>query len=246
MKYMKKIMVVVASAALATGAFAGAHKSGEMDMDKMMAKMKALGQYSGLEGEEQALGEAVAAAIASQGAAGDERYNFEGREEDLGRAVSNVVKTMNHNDSYQHLQNDALVKMTLGHIQFAKDNDMMAQAVEQDLRVTYPMMSRVGKMIEMTGDKELALTAMFDQTTCFYQLVDERDRTDGKVVYKAPFNELLEITNKMGQYDLTAEEIHEQWTKPRYQGYAKILGVDLIVSDIDEDGNITVQIAPTS
>ncbi len=50
----------------------------------------------------------------------DARYDFSGREAMLGRAMTQLLRTMNHNQSYQHEMNDALVKLTLDHIMFAK------------------------------------------------------------------------------------------------------------------------------
>ena len=239
-KNLTKVIVVMGSAALAGSAFAGAHSSGDGKGKREM------GQYSGYEGKEVELGNALLDAVKEAGEAVGKDYDFSDRPEELGAAIHQTLKTLNHNDSYQHEMNDALVKMTMGHIQFGKDNDMLEEIVAQDIEVTSPMMKRVGKMIEKTGNKELALTAIFDQTTCFYQLVTTADREPGKVRYKSPFMTLVPITNAMGQYDLSAEEIHEVWTKPRYQGYAEILGVDLDVSDIDEDGYITVQLSPVS
>ena len=38
------------------------------------------------------------------------------------------------------------------------------------------------------------------------------------------------------------EEILEKWWKPRYMNYAKALGVEFKISDLDENGRITVKI----
>ena len=50
---------------------------------------------------------------------------FEGREEMLGRAMSVVLKSLNETKPYQHDINDALIKMILTTIQFAKNNNMI-------------------------------------------------------------------------------------------------------------------------
>ena len=64
--------------------------------------------------------------------------------EDLGRYVEIVVKTMNHNGSYQHQYNDALVKLHLTAVSFAKDTGMYDKLVENDVKTTEFMMKRIG------------------------------------------------------------------------------------------------------
>ncbi|MCC6171699.1 MAG: hypothetical protein IT481_06695, partial [Gammaproteobacteria bacterium] len=46
----------------------------------------------------------------------------------------------------------------------------------------------------------------------------------------------------IGQFDLTSEEIHESWLKPRFYGYAEVLGVKIHVSDIGRDHKVTVSL----
>ena len=47
--------------------------------------------------------------------------------------------------------NDALVKMTLTYIQFAKDHGLLDDLIETEMRTQFPMLTRVGKMI-LDGD----------------------------------------------------------------------------------------------
>jgi hypothetical protein len=51
---------------------------------------------------------------------------------------------------------------------------------------------------------------------------------------------VLEISRKIGQFDLTNEEIHQHWLKARLLGYAEAMGVAIEVSDIDANGKVTV------
>ena len=46
----------------------------------------------------------------------------------------------------------------------------------------------------------------------------------------------------MGIHDLSEREIHERWTSPRMQAYAKVLGVELEVTPWRDDGMITVSV----
>ena len=56
---------------------------------------------------------------------------YEGREELLGRAISVVLKSLNESEPYQHDVNDALIKMILTTIQFAKNHDMIDQLIKK-------------------------------------------------------------------------------------------------------------------
>jgi hypothetical protein len=227
-----------------------------------------LGQYSGFEGRELELGRLVAAAlrqatpaasapgvapgagagagagaaVAAAPAAPDPRYDFTGREDMLGRAMTQLVRTMNHNQSYQHEMNDALVKMTLDHIMFAKRNGMLRQMVDEDVNSQRQQLERVRRLIERTGNRDLAIVGIFEQTSCFFQLVDRTERAPGRVSYRSPYRTVLEQTVRMGIHDLSEREIHESWTIPRMQAYARVLGIELEVSPWREDGMVTVSV----
>lgn len=170
---------------------------------------------------------------------------FPHRTQELGDAMQMVYKTFNHSSrAYEHQMNDALVKMTLGHIQFAKDHDLMDEAVDEEIRVQSPMLIRVAKMIEKTGDKELALKAVFEQTTCHFHLVLSTEMQPGVRRFVSPFGHVLEQTVRLGQHDLTEEEIYNVWLKPRYERYGEVLGVPLTVDPWDPETRlITVRIA---
>lgn len=165
---------------------------------------------------------------------------IQGREEEFGRAINVVLKTMSDTMPYKHYFNDALVKAHLSHIQFAKDHNLIDEMIEKDQKTMAPMLGRIRGKIDETGNTELGMIAMFDRTSCFYQMLDEWDSELGMRRYKEPFGYVLEFGKRIGQFDMTVEEIHEKYTKPRYYGYAAQLGLKLDVTDIDTDGYITV------
>jgi hypothetical protein len=207
-----------------------------------------LGQYSGFEGRERELGLAVAAAMrtlqptgAAPGAV-DPRVDFSGREDMLGGAMTQVVRTLNHNQGYQHEMNDALVKMTLDHIMFAKRHGMLRQLIEDDILSQQQQLERVARLIERGGSRDLALVAIFEQTACFFQLVDRHERAPGRVSFRSPYGTVLRETTRMKIHDLTEQELHEIWTIPRMQAYAKVLGVELEVTPWRDDGVVTVSV----
>ena len=161
---------------------------------------------------------------------------FEGQELELGKSLNVILRTLSNHAGYAHEINDALVKAHLNAIQFAKDNGRIEDYVEHDLKTMFPINDRVGNIIRKTGKKEIALVGLFDRTACHYQLALENTSSDGKRSWKEPFGWVLKQCKKIGQFDLTVEEIHEHWTKPRLHGYAKAMGIELNISDIDEDG----------
>ena len=168
---------------------------------------------------------------------------YEGREAELGLSMSILLKMLGHHAGYAHEMNDPLVKAHLTAIQFAKNNGALAQYVAYDIKNMEPINLRMKQIIEKTGMQEIALVALFDRTACHYALAltttgDGRSRT-----WKDPFGWVLAQCRKIGQFDLTSQEIHETWTTPRLLGYGNTMGVRLRVSPWQDDGTITCELA---
>jgi hypothetical protein len=219
-------------------------QAAERDRRALPTSPAEFGEWSGFEGQEQQLGAAIAKTIRELGPEGSSQHDFSGREMELGQGVATVIRTLNVRKPYQHETNDALVKLTLNYVQFAKDHDLIEEMVEEDVRSQMPMLVRTGKFIQQTGMKELALVAMTDRTACFYQLAIEVKREPGKVSFKSPYGTVLAATRQLGMHDLTEKELHEIWTKPRFEQQAAVMGVKVDVSDWREDGWVTLSIAP--
>lgn len=248
---MKKVFIssAVASfifALLSSSALAGGHnqaiKEAMQDPKKMEAFMQdRLDHKTGLEGKEAELGQGVVALVQELDGNLDLSKSSDAA---LGRYILTAVKTMNHNASYQHQYNDALVKLHLTAVSFAKDTDMYEKLVENDVKTTEYMMKRIGSAIKMTGREDFALMAIFEQTTCFFQLVDELQwNSPTSVTYTTPFTRVIEASQKVGIFaDLTEEEVHNNYTVPRYKAYAEIMGVEIDVSPLGDNGEITVSL----
>ena len=215
----------------------------ERDRRAPPASAAEFGEWSGFEGQEQQLGAAVAKAIRELGPGETPQNDFTGREAELGQGVATVIRTLNVRKPYQHEMNDALVKLTLNYVQFAKDHGLMKEMVEEDVRSQMPMLVRTGKLVQQTGIKELALVAMTDRTACFYQLALDVKREPGKVSFKSPYGTVLAATRQLGMHDLSEKELHEIWTKPRLEQQAAVMGVNVEVSDWRDDGWVTLSIA---
>lgn len=168
---------------------------------------------------------------------------FEGYETELGRSINVVLKMLGNHAGYAHELNDPLVKAHLLAIQFAKNNGMLAEYIQHDIDTMAPINKRMRQIIEKTGEKEIALVGLFDRTACHYALALDSEGSGNARSWSEPFNHVLTAAKKIGQFDLTPEEIHEHWTKPRLHGYAKAMGVEIRVSDIGADRRITVELA---
>ena len=167
---------------------------------------------------------------------------FEKREEELGKGVALVIKTLQNTIPYPHQMNDALVKALLTQIQFAKNYGLLKELVQHDIETMRPLLERIRKLVEKTGNRELVLVGIFDRTTCHYQLVPQTISAPGKRTYVSPYKTVLEAARRIGQFNLTEKEIHEHWTIPRYKAYGKIIGVEILVSEWNEDGIVTVEL----
>ena len=167
---------------------------------------------------------------------------FEGREEMLGRAMSVVLKSLNETKPYQHDINDALIKMILTTIQSAKNNNMIDELIENEVQVTLPMLERVRDNYQRTGEIEAVMVGMIDRTACAYQLFLDIERGDAVRSWTAPFGLVLDQTVRLGQHDLTEEEVHEIWIKRRFSAFAEVIGVELEISDIGQDGMVSIKV----
>jgi len=170
------------------------------------------------------------------------KTGFEGREDEVGKAVQLALKTLANSAGYKHEMNDALVKARLQAMQFAKDKGLMEEYVEHDIKTMRPINSRVGQVIANTGDKEAALVGLTERTACHYQLVLETQAEEGKRTWHSPWKTVLDACKRMEMFDITEQEIHEQWFTPRILGYAKDMGVDIKVSEWNDDGIITIEL----
>lgn len=168
---------------------------------------------------------------------------IEGREEEFGQSVAIVMRSLQNTSHYPHEGNDALVKMHLVALQFAKKHDMWEEFLAHDIATMEVVNQRLGNLVRESGDKEHVLTGLTDDNTCHYQLVYETRAEPGKRIWKSPYGRVLDVSRRIGQFDLTEQEIHERYTVPRLLGYAKAMGVNIKVSPWQDDGMITIELA---
>jgi hypothetical protein len=119
---------------------------------------------------------------------------------------------------------------------------MLAQMVEHDVKTQAPMINRVAKMIQMGGSPELAIIALTERTACFYQLVQNYKREGMTIRWQTPYANVLASTRKLGQHNLTVEEIHQVYTVPLLSKQAQVMGMEADISPVGADGWITMTI----
>ncbi|MCP4816440.1 MAG: hypothetical protein GY888_28315 [Planctomycetaceae bacterium] len=105
-----------------------------------------------------------------------------------------------------------------------------------------PINIRVGEIIKRSGDKESALVGLTERTACHYQLVLETESEPGKRRWKSPWGHVLGPCKRLNMFDLTEQEIHETWFIPRIQGYAKDMGVEIKISEWNDDGIVELEL----
>ena len=128
---------------------------------------------------------------------------LEGREEELGKSMAVVLKTLRNTQPYAHEINDALIKAHLQAMQFAKDHGMMDEFVAHDIKTMEPLNERMRGLIEKTGQREIALIGMFDRTACHYQLCLDNESSPGVRRWRSPFGRVLAACRKLGQFDFS-------------------------------------------
>ena len=95
-------------------------------------------------------------------------------------------------------------------------------------------------------DLESVMVGMIDRTACSYQLFLDIEKSDGQREWTSPFALVLENTVRLGQHDLTEEEVHNIWIKKRFNAFAEVIGVELDISDIQENGLVSVRAVNTT
>ncbi len=202
------------------------------------------GSWSGFENQEEQLGKAVSKAIMDASTSKNKDHDFTGREQELGHGFATVIRTLNVNAPYQHEINDALVKMTLSYIEFAKQHGMLDEMLEHEIKTEMPMLNANRKRIAESGDLDIAIMAVSERTACFYQLALEVKRAPGQISWKSPYGTVLAMTRQLGQHSMTEKEVHEIFTVPRLKMQAEKMGVRFDVSPWQDDGWITIRVSP--
>lgn len=163
------------------------------------------------------------------------------REEEFGRLIGDAIRTFQMKLPYHHQANDALIKEQLKTIDWGVQTGNLEALVQHDIDSMYEILHERVYWIEQTGDHSLALDAV-TTPTCFRNLtVGQGFQWHGpmKVSWVSPYKRILEKGWLRGIWtSLTEQKIHELWTVPRFEGYARHLDIHFDISDWNEDDRI--------
>jgi hypothetical protein len=168
-----------------------------------------------------AIGRKAADMIAKE--VGQERDLIDGRDAEFGRILANTIRTFQMTLPYHHQGNDALMKEQLKWMDYAQQLNRTAEMVQFDIDSMKEIFEERRYWIEQTGDISLALDAV-TTPTCFRDLTVadgisfNEDRTE--ISYLSPYKRILEKGWLRNIWTgLTEENIHNNWTIPRFAGY---------------------------
>ena len=151
--------------------------------------------------------------------------NFRNRD-DLGDALKMVEKTYADTEHYPHKFNDALVKLLLRDLDFAVKKGIEKEFCEDYVaRLGVLVNKHLKKGVDQFGD-DIFLWAMFERTSCGYQLFEYIDIKKGKRSVPCPFKPMLGQKKKgLGTYKITWGDVCEKWCTPLWNGFIKGAGI---------------------
>ena len=170
------------------------------------------------------------------------------RKAEFGRHVGDIVRTYQMRLPYHHQANDALIKEQLKTIDWAFQTGNMESLIRHDVDSMYEILHERVYWIEQTGDYSLALDAV-TTPTCFRNLTIAEGFTwhsPMQVSWVSPYKRILEKGWLRNIWtSVTEQRIHEEWTVPRFKGYAEHLEANFDISAWnDEDRTITLTCIP--
>jgi hypothetical protein len=164
---------------------------------------------------------------------------LEGREDEFKAAMIDVVRTLTHTKGYPHEVNDALVKSWLSGIRFAVKHDLMDEWVQDSVEVMRPVLMRMRKIAEESGNREVYLEAIAGWSTCHHQLViAETHKAPGKRWFLSPFKTALDAGKHIGQFDFDEKFVVDEFFAKRARGHAQIMGVEVEIPPFDPETRI--------
>lgn len=164
--------------------------------------------------------------------------NFSNRE-DLGDALKVIEKTYGDTDPYPHKFNDALSKLLLRDLDFAARKGIEKEFVEDYVaRLGVLVNKHLKKGVDKFGD-DIFLWAMFERTSCGYQLYEYIDIKKGKRSMPCPFKPMLNhLAEELGTLKIVWEDVCSKWCTPTWNGFIKGAGLTERINIKVEPGDI--------
>jgi len=166
--------------------------------------------------------------------------NFSNRE-DLGDALKMIEKTYGDTDPYPHKFNDALSKLLLRDLDFAVRKGIEKEFVEDYVaRLGVLVNKHLKKGVDKFGD-DVFLWAMFERTSCSYQLYEYIDIKKGKRSMPCPFKPMLtHLEEELGTLKIVWEDVCSKWCTHTWNGFIKGAGLTGRINIKVEPGDICI------
>lgn len=150
--------------------------------------------------------------------------------DDLEYALKSLYMTYDSTSPYPHKFNDVLSKGQLECLEFVVSKGLEKEYVEHYITTMKPILLKIKQMVEKEG-AEQALYGMFEGTSCSYQLMERIEIGQGERSFPCPYKPALENCKKWlpNRFFLEWKDICNRWCIPVWTGFAKVIGVNLIV-----------------
>jgi len=163
--------------------------------------------------------------------------------DDLGDAFRVLIKTYSDTTPYPHKFNDALVKLILRDLDFVVRKGVEKQFVEDYVqRLGVLVNKHLQKGIDKFG-KDVFLWAMFERTSCSYQLYEHIDIKAGQRSFPCPFKPMLDrVNSSLGTYTITWDDIHDKWCTSIWNNFITGAGLKNIKIKVEPGEICTVKV----
>jgi len=135
-------------------------------------------------------------------------FDFNEQSANLEPAVRMLFQTYTDVIPYPHKFNDALIKAHLTGLDFAVKHNLWKEKAEHPNK---------------------GLWGMYEANSCNYQLFEKIEIKDGERSFPCPYKEILEVSETLGTFTITWEDVHEKWCKPLWNAFAKKIGIEIEV-----------------
>jgi len=150
--------------------------------------------------------------------------------DDLQDALRSLYMTYDSTSPYPHKFNDVISKGQLEYLELIVSKGLEKEYVEHYVTTMKPILMRVKQMVKKEGPDK-ALHAMFEGTTCSYQLMERIDVKQGERNFPCPYKPALERCKKWlpNRFVMEWEDVCNKWCIPTWQGFANVIGIKIAI-----------------
>jgi hypothetical protein len=154
-------------------------------------------------------------------------FDFDSDAANLQPAVRMLFQTYTDVIPYPHKFNDALVKAHLTALDFAVQHNLWKEKAEHEAYILGPILEMIKGWVEEEGPDK-GLWGMYEANSCNYQLFEKINVSKkGERSFPCPYKEILEISEKLGTFKITWDDVHEKWCKAFWNACARKVGIQI-------------------